>query len=219
MQDPAALALFSGVVLLAAATQALTGFGFALVALAFLGIWMDLREAVLLLAPAGLVLNLTLFLRLRKNFSWEGLVPLFIACIVGVPVGAWLLLTLPDRALMTTLAAVMMATSLHRIWLRRRTGAHVWHPVKAGVPCGLLAGVLGGAFGAGGPPVVSYLINRPVDRFRYVASVQVVAGLCSSLRLIQFGRAGSYEQPHIPYVLSSILAVLLGVDSGPGFSG
>jgi uncharacterized membrane protein YfcA len=211
MQDPAALLLFSGIVLLAAATQTLTGFGFSLVGLALMGLWMDLREAVLLIVPAGLAQNIFLFLRLRKNFSWSGLVPLMIACLVGVPLGTWFLLNAPVRGLAVTMAVIMIATALHRIWLDRRSTVVVWHPVKAGVPCGLLSGILAGAFGAGGPPVVSYLLNRPVGRFQFVASIQVIAGLCSVLRLWQFGHAGRYGAQHLPLVLSSVAASILGV--------
>lgn len=214
MHDPVTLLLFSGIVLLASATQSVTGFGFSLVGLALVGFWMDLREAVLLIAPAGLAQNIFLFLRLRKSFSWSGLVPLAIACLIGVPAGTWFLLNTTQGVLGVTLAVIMIATAWHRIWLDRRTTVMMWHPVKAGVPCGLLSGVLAGAFGAGGPPVVSYLLNRPVGRFQFVASIQVIAGLCSVLRLGQFAHAGRYEPKHLPLVFSSVAAALLGVFIG-----
>lgn len=215
MADPVTLLAVCGVVLLAAATQAITGFGFALVALAILGLRLDLPRAVVLIAPAGLALNLLLFSKFWREFSWDGLVPLVVACLVGVPIGAWMVLTMESDGLKLLLATVMIVTSVHRFWLlMRKSRVQEWHPVKAGIPCGLLSGVLGGAFGAGGPPVVSYLINRPVNRYRYVASMQVVAGLCSGIRLVQFSWAGRYQREDLLLILPSLAAVYLGVGVG-----
>lgn len=213
--DPIAAHLFlCAVLLFSAATQVLTGFGFGLVALAILGMSMDLREAVLLITPAGLALNIALFLKLRKEFSFEGIVPLLLACLAGVPAGVWLLLSLGSRGLSVLMGASMVATVLHRIWMVRRKQESVWDPVKAGIPCGFLSGVLGGALGAGGPPVVSYLVNRRVNRFRYVATVQVAAAIASVIRLVQFAEAGRYGEVEGWMFATSLAAVLCGVFIG-----
>lgn len=205
---------FCAVLLLSAGIQALTGFGFSLLALGILGARMDLRDAVLIIAPAGLVLNTTLFLKLRNEFSLENLIPLLLACLAGVPVGVWLLLNTGPRGLRLMMAVIMITTAMHRVWMLWRRRVDVWHPVKAGIPCGFLSGVLGGAFGAGGPPVVSYLVNRPVNRFRFVATVQVVAAIASGVRVAQFAHAGSYRDVDRWMFLVSFVAVLFGMFIG-----
>ncbi|HRE81315.1 MAG TPA: sulfite exporter TauE/SafE family protein, partial [Opitutaceae bacterium] len=199
------------------ATQVLTGFGFGLVALAVIGAWLDLRDAVLVIAPAGLVLNVVLFLRFRKEFSFEGVVPLLISCLIGVPFGVWLLWSLGVRSLRVVLGVMMILTALHRLWMLHRKRQSVWHPLKAGVPLGFLSGVLGGAFGAGGPPVVSYLVNRPVNRFCYVATVQVAAGIASIVRLVQFTVAGRYERVDLGLLAVSVTAAVTGLWAGSYF--
>lgn len=214
MEAAPAPLLLCAVLLLSATTQALTGFGFGLVALAILGVWMDLRDASLLTAPAGLALNILLFLRLRKGFSHEGIVPLLLACVVGVPVGVWLLFSLGPRGLRVLVGGMMIATAVHRLWMARARHEVPWHPLKAGIPCGFLSGILGGAFGAGGPPVVSYLINRQIDRFQLVATVQVAAAVASSVRLVQFTAAGRYEEVSGWFLAGSLVAVLGGVQIG-----
>jgi uncharacterized membrane protein YfcA len=208
---PEVLLLLVAVLGLAATVQVLTGFGFGLIALAILGIVMDLRDAMVVIAPAGLLLNIVLFVRLRGEFSLEDTVPLLVACLIGVPAGVWLLLNLGPRSLRWLLAAVMIGTVVHRVWMAQRQRAHPWHPVKAGIPCGLLSGILGGAFGAGGPPVVTYLVNRPVNRFRHVATVQVAAALASLVRVGEFARGGLYRQAEGTAILAALLAVLAGV--------
>jgi len=215
MDSVAAHLLLCAVLLLSASTQALTGFGFGLVALAILGSWMDLRDAVVLTAPAGLVLNIALFLKLRRAFTFDDLVPLLMACLAGVPIGVWLVLNMGPRGLKLLMAFIMITTALHRMWvIQQKEPGKVWHPVKAGIPCGLLSGILGGAFGVGGPPVVSYLVNRSMDRFRYVATVQVVAGGTAIIRLVQFAQAGRYEE--VPYwmFVTTFASVLIGVFIG-----
>lgn len=209
--------LFFVVLWLASATQVLTGFGFGLVALAVVGAWLDLRDAVLVIAPAGLVLNVALFIRFRKEFSFEGVVPLLISCLIGVPFGVWLLWSLGVRSLRVVLGVMMIATALHRFWMLHRKRQSLWHTIKAGVPLGFLSGVLGGAFGAGGPPVVSYLVNRPVNRFCYVATVQVAAGIASVVRLGQFAVAGRYEQVDATVLAVSVVAAIAGLWTGGYF--
>ena len=209
--QPEFLLLLATVLALAATIQVLTGFGFGLLALAILGAGMDLRDAMVVIAPAGLLLNITLFLRLRKEFSLYDTIYLLIACLVGVPAGVWLLLNLGPRSLRWLLAAVMIGTVVHRVWMAQRKRTHLWHPVKAGIPCGLLSGILGGAFGAGGPPVVTYLVNRPVNRFRHVATVQVAAAIASLVRVGEFARGGLYRQAEGPAILAALFAVLAGV--------
>jgi uncharacterized membrane protein YfcA len=211
---PEVLLLLFAVLGLAATVQVLTGFGFGLLALAILGVGMDLRDAMVVIAPAGMILNIVLFVRLRKEFSLEDTVPLLVACLVGVPAGVWLLLNLGPRSLRWLLAIVMIGTVVHRLWMARRKRMHLWHPVKAGIPCGLLSGILGGAFGAGGPPVVTYLVNRPVNRFRHVATVQVAAAIASFMRIGEFARSGLYRQADGTAILAALLAVLAGVIVG-----
>lgn len=206
--------LFCLIVALAAGTQAITGFGFTLLALGTLGWWMELREASLLLAPAGLAMNVLLFLRLRAHFAWTGLVPLFVSTVAGVPLGAMLLLKVDLRILELALAGIMLFTAVQQLRAERGPAPAVWHPVIAGIPCGFLGGLLSGAFGMGGPPVVSFLLNRPLNRFQFIAAMQALFTLASGLRVTQFILLGHLHARHLTLLAPAIAASAAGVYVG-----
>ena len=205
------VALFVAIVTASAIVQALTGFGFALCALGMLAFWMDMREAAILLCPAGLLVNAILFYRLRRHFRWEGLVPLLSASLVGLPLGTLLLLHTTPRTLEIILACLMIGAAVQGFAnTRAKPVSRAWHPVLAGIPCGFFGGVLSGAFGTGGPPIVSFLINQKLDRFRYIASTQALLGLVSTVRCIQFVAMGRIGGEQLPLVLLSFGAVAIG---------
>ncbi len=213
--EPLAMSLFAVCLFLAALTQSVTGFGFGLVALALLGWSMDVKEASILLAPAGLVLNAYLFGRLRRHFSWRGLVPMAVACVVAVPLGGWLLLGVNESVLSGILGVLMIYAAFQRFLARPEAGEGIyWHPVYAGVPCGILGGLLTGAFGTGGPPFVSFLLNRPLSRLAFIASTQLLLGLGNGLRTVQFLANGSYRGDFFAYGLAGMAAVVVGAWSG-----
>jgi uncharacterized membrane protein YfcA len=205
------LLLFALCLALAGLTQSVTGFGFGLVALALLGWGMEVKEASVLLAPAGLVLNVYLFWSLRRYFSWAGLVPLTVACLLAVPLGGLLLIHVRESVLSAFLGGLMIYAAVQRFLAKPddARGAY-WHPVYAGVPCGLLGGLLTGAFGTGGPPLVSYLLNRPMTRLGFIASTQLLLALGNALRTLQFSLNGTYDRSYATLCLAGVVGVLLG---------
>ncbi|MBI2497749.1 MAG: sulfite exporter TauE/SafE family protein [Opitutae bacterium] len=206
--------LFALVAALAAVTQAITGFGFSLLALGAFGWWMDLREASVLLAPVGLAMNVMLFLRLRGHFSWAGIVPLCLAVLAGVPVGALLLWRINLPVLELALAGVMLLSAAQGLRAARTGTPTFWHPVIAGIPCGLAGGLLTGAFGMGGPPVVSFLLNRPLNRFQFIASIQALFALASGVRVTQFVLMGRLDRGDLPVIVPAVAAAAAGVFVG-----
>mgnify|MGYP001572503677 CR=1 FL=1 len=209
-----AILLFTIVVAASAATQAVTGFGFTLLALGILGWWMELREASVLLAPAGLAMNLLLFIRLRHHFAWNGHWPLFLAAFAGVPVGVVFLLQVDLRLLELVLAAVMFVGAAQGLRAIEAEHPTVWHPVWAGVPLGALGGILAGAFGLGGPPVVSFLLNRPLNRFQFVTTIQALFTMTSTVRVTQLVWLGKLDRSDLPTVVPAIAAASFGAFTG-----
>lgn len=206
--------LFMCIVALASFIQAVTGFGFTLLALGILSLFMDLREASVALAPAGLMLNLILFFQLRAHFSWKGLAPLATAMVIGVPMGALLLLNVNLVVLEIALALVMFATTAQGLYAARSPVQEPWHPIAAGIPCGLAGGLLTGAFGTGGPPVVSFVLNRTTNRLQYVAAVQALFAISSGVRVAQFIALGQLDRNNLTVILPAIGAIVAGVYFG-----
>src|SRR5215212_4976205 len=112
----AAVAAFAG-----AFVQSTTGFGFALVLSPALFAVMDPVEAVMTLLVLGLALSLlVLFERGRpEHVDWRALVPLLLAALPGLVVGAVALTQLSKEVLQVVVGvAVMIAAA----WQLRRRG-------------------------------------------------------------------------------------------------
>ena len=179
---PLELVILAAVMFFAAAVQGAVGFGFGLVAVALLSVFLEVDEAALLNAVPALAINLALLWRLRRCFSLRRLKPLILATVAGAPAGVLLL----DRAgaglLYGLLAATLFASVAHGAWPGGSTRRA--HPLWLGLPMGGLAGVLAGVFGTGGPPLVAYVAAQRFQKFRYVAAVQAVLGVANASRLV-----------------------------------
>jgi uncharacterized membrane protein YfcA len=144
-----------GALVIAAASfvMGLAGFGIGLVALAFLPFLMSPVTAVVLTMIYALLSAIVVLLPLRRDVEPIGLPGLLLGTIAGAPLGIWVLATLPANALNRLIGAVLLAVvalewlGVHPERLRGRGWA---------LGAGVVAGVLGGAVGTPGPPVVLY---------------------------------------------------------------
>jgi len=134
-------------------TQALTGFGSALVSMALLPPLLGLRAAAPLVALMAGTIEIGLLIRYRQALRFAAVRWLGAALIVGVPVGLIGLRAVPERLALTILGLVLCGYSAYAFFnpqlpeLRSR----IWAPLL-----GFLAGALGGAYNTSGPPLVIY---------------------------------------------------------------
>ena len=148
------LLFFAG---LAGIVQGTVGFGFGLVAMSTLPLWMDIKEAVPVVALLCLVVNATLTWRLRAHLGWSRIGPLLLGSLAGVPAGVFLFATLDPNWLLVGLGLALLFVAVQQTWFGTTPDADKQvRPLWGGL-AGLVSGVLGGAFNTGGPPVVMYV--------------------------------------------------------------
>ncbi len=145
-------------VFVAAFTQGVIGFGFGLLIMAVLPLVMPLQAAVGTVAVCGLFVCLYLLWRYRRHVDWADVARLCAGGAFGLPLGVWVLRDLPAELCMRVLGALLVLYAGWNLAAGRRSRPVEREPVATGwgYPAGLLGGVLGGAFGTGGPPVVIY---------------------------------------------------------------
>ncbi len=181
------LAIGLGVVAaLAGFTQGAAGFGFGMVVMAVFPLALGVKSAVLHVALLAIVLNAKLAWTYRRGVDLRSLLPLAPGALIGAPLGVLLLRASPPLVLRLTLGLILVAYSLHglRTHGRAQTVAETDAPSEApppprrrigdgvGVVAGLAAGVLGGAFNTGGPPVVLYCHARGFEPVRFKGVLQ-----------------------------------------------
>jgi uncharacterized membrane protein YfcA len=155
------VALAALAVLLGAALQSATGFGFALVAAPILFALLGPQEAVsagvlLALLLSGLTLATE---RRRPAVLWRAAVALVAWSLPGLALGALALRELPERPLSVLVALAVLAALALRVRSRSRglaPGPRRWHAPVAGVASGALAT----STSLSGPPLVFCLLAR-----------------------------------------------------------
>jgi uncharacterized membrane protein YfcA len=209
---PAALtALAAAAVLVGAAVQSATGFGFALISGPVLFALLEPAEAVTALLVLGIAVNLLVVTGRRSGGTVRrrdvGRVAL--AAVPGLVGGALLLGVVPKPVLQGVVGAgVLLAVGLQ---LRRRepqVPAAVVHRAPWGSVAGIgvLVGLLTTTTGTNGPPLVLWLERRrlgPADARRTISGVFLALNVLGAAVLAGAGRGTAAGRP-------VLLGVLLG---------
>jgi uncharacterized protein len=145
------------VIFLASFVMGLTGFGIALVAMAFLPWLMSPVTAIVVLTVYAFVFSIVVVIQLRRDLTPRALVDLFIGTVAGTPIGVWALASLPVTALnrLIGLVLVVVVALEFRGAIPRHLGGRAWR-----FATGFLSGVIGGAVGTPGPPVIVYVTTQ-----------------------------------------------------------
>ncbi|MCA9958205.1 MAG: sulfite exporter TauE/SafE family protein [Anaerolineales bacterium] len=159
--------LLATIVFLAALMQTLSGFGFALVVMPLLTLALGLPTAVPLVSLIALTLYAVNLLRYRQSLNLNELKRLALAAALGVPIGLWVVASVPETAVKFLLGLLLIAYALYS-FLNPALSFTV--PARWGYGVGFLSGCLGGAYNVPGPPVIVYgsLRQWPRDEFRAV---------------------------------------------------
>lgn len=176
------LAFILPTLLLASVIQTSTGFGFGLVAVGIMTLFMPVQEAACLNALPALVLNGTLIWKLRAHLQWIDMRWVAPAITVATPIGVIGLLALDPQVMYGILAAVLGAGILRSI--QRSDKSKPWHPMWVGVPIGILSGLLAGAYGTGGPPIIAYIQSYRYELHRHVVCLQLLLAIAGTIRVL-----------------------------------
>lgn len=160
-----------------AAVQAITGFGFALLAVPLLALITRIDTAVVAACIASLALTAGAMVSERTHVRWATTARILVAAAIGMPLGLLVLTSWSDQALSILVGAVVL-TSTFIVW-RQPTVPGGW-PALATI--GVLVGVLTTATGTNGPPLVAAFqsLGYPPRPFRAtLASIFTGCGLVS----------------------------------------
>lgn len=147
------------------------GFGEALIAVPLLALFLPVSVA----APLAVLLSVTIaavvvvqdWHRIHLRSAAWLLLPTF----VGIPFGIALLASTHQQLVKAALAIVLIAFAGYSLLGRKPPQLHndrrAWM-----LPCGFLAGVLGGAYGMNGPPLVLYGAMRRWSPQHFRATLQ-----------------------------------------------
>ena len=189
------------------------GFGEALLAVPLLAFVIPLKQA----APLAVLVSITIAAVVvvhdwRKihirSASW-----LIVATLPGIPLGLMLLTSTHQNLVKAVLALIIIAFSLYS--LVGRAPLHLEEDRRSWLlGCGFIAGILGGAYGMNGPPLVIYGSMRRWSPPQFRATLQAYFLPASILGMIGYFLAGLWVPAVTRYYLLSLPLMLPAVFLG-----
>jgi uncharacterized membrane protein YfcA len=159
------------VVFVATVIRSAFGFGEALVAVPLLALCIPVPVAAPLAVLVSITIAAVVVVQDWRKIHVRSTGWLVASTVVGIPLGLLLLTSRHQEAVRVALGALIVAFSVYSLVGRRppelRKDSRIWL-----VGCGLCAGVLGGAYGMNGPPLVIYGAMRRWSAQHFRATLQ-----------------------------------------------
>ena len=141
----------------AAFVSSLSGFGYALVATPFLVLLLPPRTVVPIVMVSWLPLAALLVWEAHGRMEWRRIGRWGMGAVVGIPLGVYGLATTAPGPMRAVIGAITLLAAL-TLWLK--PARPLRHEALAAPAAGLLSGIMGGATGMSGPPVILFGLNQ-----------------------------------------------------------
>lgn len=202
--------LFIITISLACFLQGVVGFGFALVATPLALIYLEKEAVVSSMLVVSLALNGFLTKKIRQPINSRLITLLFLASLVGMPIGVWVLKTIPMNLMKILVGSLAIIFTIILYFTKPRLPKNDLLSTMAG----FFSGLLNTSTSMSGPPVVLLLAgqNLPKNKFRktlvtfFFLMAIVSITLFITNQIITFKRA-SFGLVSLPFVF---LAGFLG---------
>lgn len=159
------------VVFLATLIRSAFGFGEALIAVPLLSFFLPLQVAAPLAVLISITIATTIVIQDWRKIHLRSTAWLVLSTVFGIPVGLFLLTSSHQQAVKAALGALILAFSFFSLFTgklqRLEHDSNLWLML-----CGFSAGVLGGAYGMNGPPLVVYGAMRRWSAQHFRATLQ-----------------------------------------------
>ena len=200
--------LVSVVIFAASLAQAVTGFGFALVAAPFLAIIMGPKETVIFLLFSGMFMKAVMVYKTWKDGHSNQVLVLFLGSLLGALPGAYFLKIASVNTIKAVIGFCLLFATLA---LMKNLKFKIIHQHLAQIGCGFISGFCGATAGLNGPPIVCYYLNEnlPKEAMRANLVRFFILGNAGTLALSYYW--GTFRPGEIINItLLSIPAMLLG---------
>jgi uncharacterized membrane protein YfcA len=201
------------IVFIATLIRSAFGFGEALIAVPLLSFFIPLEVAAPLVVLVSITIAGIVVAQDWKKIHLRSAVWLVLSTLFGIPLGLLLLTSTHQRVVKAVLGAIIVAFSVYS--LIGRTPVRLRHDSRGWLfACGFCAGVLGGAYGMNGPPLVVYGAMRRWSAQHFRATLQGYFLPASVIGMGGYWLAGLWVHAVTHYFLLSLPVTLLGVCLG-----
>jgi len=204
--DLLSLAFCLAAVFAAAAIRGFSGFGLSALVVSSISLVLPPAEIVPMTLMMEAVASLRMLPAVRHDLDWKIMGGLLAGAVPAVPLGAWLLASLPDAAMRGLISLLVLVASL-MVW---RGIVFVRTPgLAAHGATGVVSGGMFGAAAVGGLPVVVYLLagSIPAATTRAVLTLYLMLmGLYGAAVTGAFGLVGAESMWRVALFLPPLFA-------------
>lgn len=201
------------VVLIATLIRSAFGFGEALIAVPLLALRIPITVAAPLAVLVSITVAVVIVLQDWEKIHVRSMSWLVLSTLAGIPLGLLLLTGGGQRLVKGSLAVIIMAFAAYALIGRKPpelpTDNWAWL-----LGCGLLAGVMGGAYGMNGPPLAIYGAMRRWSAQHFRATLQGYFLPASVIGMAGYALAGLWVRLVTHYYLLSLPLVIPAIFVG-----
>lgn len=198
----------SVVIFAASLAQAVTGFGFAIVAAPFLAFIMGPKETVIFLLFSGMFMKSVMLYKTWSAGDSKQVFVLFAGSLLGALPGGYILKIASAGTIKIIIGFGLLLATL---FLIKDFKFEIVHKNRAKLACGFFSGLCGATAGLNGPPVVCYYLNEKMPKEAMRANLVRFFLLGNAGTLFLSYVWGSFQPGElINITLTSIPAMLLG---------
>ncbi len=201
------------VLFIATVVRSAFGFGEALVAVPLLALWIPVEVAAPLAVLASITIAAVVVVQDWKSIHVRSTAWLVCASILGIPLGIAMLTCLHQHVVKVILGLFILAFSCFLLFVKEppelKSDSRAWL-----LGCGFIAGILGGAYGMNGPPLVIYGSMRRWSAQHFRATLQGYFLPASIVGMVGYTVAGLWVPAVTRYYLASLPAMLPAIFLG-----
>jgi uncharacterized membrane protein YfcA len=187
------------------------GFGEALIAVPLLAFVLPIQVAAPIAVLVSITVAAVVVAQDWRHVHVRSAVRLVLSTLIGIPLGLLLLRSVSEPIVKGVLGVVVAGFAVFAL---RSRGAYELTDDRLAWLFGVIAGVLGGAYGMNGPPLVVYGALRRWSPERFRATLQGYFLPASVMGMIGYWAAGLWTPSVSHYYLLSLPTALLAIALG-----
>lgn len=183
------------------------GFGEALIAVPLLALLLPVRVAAPLAVLVSITVAVAVLIEDWRSVHFHSAGWLALSTLFGIPLGLLLLKTVSESAVKTMLGSLVIAFALYSLAGRKPK----LHNDRLAPLFGFAAGILGGAYGMNGPPLVVYGVLRRWQPSEFRATLQGYFLIASVAGMAGYAITGLWTRAVSIYFLLSLPLALVAI--------
>ncbi|WP_407267805.1 sulfite exporter TauE/SafE family protein [Radiobacillus sp. PE A8.2] len=204
------------IIFLGSFIQGSSGFGFGLVCMGVISIFLSVEESMLIVLALTAFLSSGILLKYRRYIIWKDIVPITISASIGRALAFVFVIYFGETEFIKIILALVLISMVVYLYKNRQLSetSNTSNNYIISLCVGCIGGFIGGAFAIGGPLFVIYFLMRYEDKRSYTANLQLTFILLNLFTIVAHWINGDLTDSFYHYFILGTVIVLIGVTLG-----